>query len=165
VCSSDLSEVPMRKTLPTAVVLALATAGLATGGAYAHHEDADNAQPATMMTTIPEAWTMADWYSHSVYDLSDNKLGDIVDVLLDHQGKAAAIMIGVGGFLGLGGKDVAVPFDAVHFKRKDDKWYPVMNTTKDSLQQAASFKFDRSAGKWVPDRSTASTVGGPEVKR
>jgi hypothetical protein len=36
-----------------------------------------------------------------------------------------------------------------------------MNTTKDALQKAPGFKFDRSAMKWMPDG--VSTVGGPSV--
>jgi hypothetical protein len=82
-------------------------------------------------------------------------------VLLDHEGKTAAIIIGAGGFIGIGEKDVAVPYGDVHFKMKNNKWYPVMNTTKEALKSAPGFKFDRSAMKWVPDG--ASTVGGPSV--
>jgi len=112
------------------------------------------------MSSIPsEAWTVADWYKQTVYDLSDNKVGEIKDVLLDHEGKTAAIIVGAGGFLGIGEKDVAVPYNDVHFKKKDNKWYPVMNTSKDALQKAPGFKFDRNAMKWVPEGP--STVGGP----
>jgi hypothetical protein len=38
-------------------------------------------------------------------------LGEIMDVLVDRDGKVTALIIGVGGFLGLGEKDVAVPFN------------------------------------------------------
>jgi sporulation protein YlmC with PRC-barrel domain len=147
----------MSKLVYPALLLALATTG-----AYAHHEtDAGKAQPAAMMTSIPtEAWTINDWYKQSVYDLGDNKVGEIKDVLLDHEGKSAALIVGVGGFLGIGEKDVAVQFRDVHFKKKDNKWYPVMNTTKDTMQKAPGFKYDRSAMKWMPENAPA-TVGGP----
>jgi sporulation protein YlmC with PRC-barrel domain len=147
----------MSKLAYSAVMLAIATTG-----AFAHHDDADKASPAAMMSNIPsEAWTVADWYKQAVYDLSDNKIGEIKDVLLDHEGKTAAIIVGTGGFLGIGEKDVAVPYNDVHFKKKDNKWYPVMNTSKDALQKAPGFKFDRSAMKWVPEGP--STVGGPST--
>jgi PRC-barrel domain len=42
-----------------------------------------------------------------------NKIGEIMDVLVDKSGKIAALIVGVGGFLGAGEKDVAVPFEAV----------------------------------------------------
>jgi sporulation protein YlmC with PRC-barrel domain len=147
----------MTKLAYSALILAIATTG-----AYAHHEEAGKASPAAMMTSIPaEAWTVTDWYKQTVYDLGDSKVGEIRDVLLDHEGKTAAIIIGVGGFVGIGEKDVAVPYGDVHFKMKDNKWYPVMNTTKDALQKAPGFKFDRSAMRWMPDG--VSTVGGPSV--
>ena len=148
----------MSKLVYAALLLALATTG-----AYAHHEEANKAQPAAMMTSIPtEAWTINDWYKQTVYDMGDNKIGEIKDVLLDHEGKSAALIVGVGGFLGIGEKDVAVPFGDVHFKKKDNKWYPVMNTTKDSMQKAPGFKYDRNAMKWMPD-NTPATVGGPNT--
>lgn len=53
-----------------------------------------------------------------------------------------ALIVGVGGFLGAGEKDVAVPFDAVHPTMKDKKWWRVMTTTKDSLKSAPGFKYD-----------------------
>jgi hypothetical protein len=146
----------------TKLVYSALFVALATSGAYAHHDDADKAQPAAMMTSIPaDAWTINDWYKQTVYDLGNNKVGEIKDVLLDHDGKTAAIIVGIGGFLGIGEKDVAVPYGDVHFKMKDNKWYPVMNTTKDAMQKAPGFKYDRSAMKWMPEG--ASTVGGPSV--
>jgi sporulation protein YlmC with PRC-barrel domain len=38
----------------------------------------------------------------NVYDPSDNKIGDIKDVLIDKAGQIKALMIGVGGFIGTG---------------------------------------------------------------
>jgi len=49
------------------------------------------------------------------------KIGDINDVLLDHNGNAAAVVIGVGGFLGIGEKNVAVPFKSVEFVMTDNR--------------------------------------------
>ena len=129
-----------------------------------HHEtDAAAAGPAKILSTLgSEESTVADWSKQSVYDLSDKKIGDIVDVLLDHEGKATAIIIGVGGFLGIGEKDVAVGFDSVHFKNKDDKWQLVMNTTKDALQSAQGYRFDRTTRKWMPEAAgTIGSGGGP----
>jgi hypothetical protein len=56
--------------------------------------------------------------------------------------------VGAGGFIGMGEKDVIVPFNAVQFKTKDNnKWYPVMNTTKDALKNAPGYKYDNTHGK------------------
>src|ERR1700730_6697898 len=76
-------------------------------------------------------------------------------------GKIAAFIVGVGGFLGMGEKDVVVPFNAVQFKTKDNnKWYPVMNTTKDALKNAPGYKYDHTAMTWIPENSPATT-GSP----
>jgi len=108
---------------------------------------------ADMRTALPkEAWTVTDWYKQNVYDPNENKIGDIKDVLVDKSGKVVALIVAVGGFLGAGEKDVAVPFEAVHPTMKDKKWWLVMNTTKDSLKSAPGFKYDSNTTTWVPDR-------------
>lgn len=48
-----------------------------------------------------------------VYGTDNEKIGDISEVLIDGQGNAKAIVIGVGGFLGIGQKNVAVPWSSV----------------------------------------------------
>ena len=51
----------------------------------------------------------------AIYGPEKKDVGKITDVLLSKDGKADLIIIGVGGFLGIGEKDVAVPFDQVKF--------------------------------------------------
>lgn len=46
----------------------------------------------------------------TVYGSDGNSLGDVNDVVMDSNGNIAAVVVGVGGFLGIGEKDVAVPF-------------------------------------------------------
>jgi sporulation protein YlmC with PRC-barrel domain len=50
-----------------------------------------------------------------VYGADNQKIGDIDEVLVDRQGKIQALVVGVGGFLGIGQKDVAIPYDQVHW--------------------------------------------------
>jgi sporulation protein YlmC with PRC-barrel domain len=127
----------------------LATATVAAGmfsiAAYAATE-------ATMQTSIPQnAVTVTDWYKQNVYDPNNNKIGEIMDVLVDKSGKINTLIVGVGGFLGAGEKDVAVPFEAVEATMKDKKMYLVMNATKDRLKSAPGFKYDTTSTTWVPD--------------
>jgi sporulation protein YlmC with PRC-barrel domain len=116
------------------------------------------AQPASppasarMLTTVPgDSVTVTNYYKQNVYDTSDNKIGEIMDVLIGQDGKVNALIIGVGGFLGMGEKDVAVPFNGVKGTMKDNKWYLVMNTTKDALKNAPGYKYDKTKTQWVPD--------------
>jgi sporulation protein YlmC with PRC-barrel domain len=78
------------------------------------------------------------------YDPSDNKIGDVDDVLIDKEGRITAMIIGVGGFLGMGEKDVAVPFSSVRASEKNNKWYLVLNTNKEALKTAPGFTYDKT---------------------
>lgn len=51
-----------------------------------------------------------------VYGPDDKQIGKIDDLLMDRNGSAQTVVIGVGGFLGFGKKDVAVPFSAMHWR-------------------------------------------------
>jgi sporulation protein YlmC with PRC-barrel domain len=105
-----------------------------------------------MNSVPPQSVTITDWYKQSVYDPSNNKIGEIKDVVLSQDGKVNALIIGVGGFLAMGEKDVAVPFDAVKHTTKDGKVYLTLNTTKDALKAAPGLRYDRSTTTWVPDK-------------
>jgi sporulation protein YlmC with PRC-barrel domain len=47
---------------------------------------------------------------------NNESIGDINDVIMDRNGQIMAAVVGVGGFLGIGEKDVAVPFNALEFQ-------------------------------------------------
>jgi hypothetical protein len=107
--------------------------------------------PAKVITTVPaNASSLAhNWYKQNVYDPTDKKIGEISDAIVDKEGKIVAFVIGVGGFLGMGEKDVAVPLHSIHVTTKDNnKWYLVMNATKDDLKNASGMKYDRSTASW-----------------
>src|SRR5580658_5475040 len=110
-----------------------------------------------LMTNVPTgSLTVTDWYKQSVYDPSNTKIGQIMDVLVSADGKVDTLIVGVGGFLGAGEKDVAVSFNAIQKTVKDNKIYLTMNTTKDALKSAPGFKYDRQQTTWVPDTGNVS---------
>ncbi len=114
-----------------------------------------SAARADVMTTVPSSsLTVTDWYKQDVYDQSNTKIGQIMDVLVGQDGQVNALIVGVGGFLGAGEKDVAVSFNTVKATMKDNKIYLTMNTTKDALKAAPGFKYDRDKTAWVPDTSS-----------
>ena len=111
-------------------------------------------QSSTLLTSVPQNGApITNYYKQNVYDSNDTKIGEITDLIVQNDGKIAAAMVGVGGFLGMGEKDVAVPFEALHATTKNNKTYLVMNTNKDALKSAPGFKYDRSAAKWVPENA------------
>ena len=115
-------------------------------------DNAAKAGSAQIMNSVPaQSVTVTDWYKQSVFNHSNSKIGEIKDVLLSQDGKVTALITGVGGFLGMGEKDVAVLFDAVKHTVKDGKAYLTLDTTKDALKAAPGLKYDRNTTTWVPD--------------
>ena len=100
-----------------------------------------------------DAVSVNDYYKKNVYDPFDNTIGEISDVLLDRNGQVKAVILSVGGFLGLGGKYVSVPFNALQVKEKNGKRYLVMDTTKEALTSAPGYRYDSTTGKWVPEKT------------
>jgi sporulation protein YlmC with PRC-barrel domain len=127
-----------------------AVAVLASTAAFAQPMSAGRAE---LMTTVPpSSLTVTDWYKQTVYDPSNNKIGEIMDVLVAPGGQVNAVIVGVGGFLGAGEKDVAVNFSSIKQTKKDNKVYLTMDTTKDALKSAPGFKYDSNKTSWVPEK-------------
>jgi len=72
-------------------------------------------------------------------------IGEINEVILGRDGAVKAVVLGVGGFLGIGEKNVAVPMSDVKFVRNGDgadDYYLVVNATKEALNAAPSYKLN-----------------------
>src|ERR1700726_5112828 len=134
------------KTIISAAALAIS---LSTA-ALAQQPAPTTAGPAEIFTRLPAGTTVTNFYKQNVYDPSDNKIGEVDDVLIDKEGRVTALIIGVGGFLGMGEKDVAIPFSSVRASEKNNKWYLVLNTTKDALKTAPGFTYDKTRTSWIP---------------
>ena len=100
-------------------------------------------------TVILGGLAISDLYNRDVYDTKDQKIGSVKDGLFDQSGKLSSVILGVGGLLGLGEKDVGVPFNAIQIKVKDGKRYLVTELTKEALETAPAYTYDRSSGQWV----------------
>src|ERR1700761_4780056 len=100
VCSENPGGRPMKKTLSAAAIILLGATGFA--AAQAPH--------AAFLSAPPPGKTVAKYYKQSVYDPAKDKIGTVDDVVLNDSGQATGLIIGVGGFLGAGEKDVAVAF-------------------------------------------------------
>lgn len=119
---------------------------------------------ARFMATMPaNSTTVTTYYKQNVNDPTDNKIGDVRDLIIDEDGRIIAAIIGVGGFLGIDEKNVAIPFDAIKlspesFGGKIVTKVLTVNTTKDELKSAPGLKYDRDATTWVSDKSTSNAV-------
>lgn len=159
-----------------ALILA-ATGMLMTGPAFAQTQaptnDRNNAPAATppATTTTPKGNTSAQattkipanammvsqFYNQAVYDSNNNKIGDINDILMDQNEKATLAIIGVGGFLGIGEKNVAVPFDSIKRSIRDGNVRLTMDANKDQLKSAEGLRYDRTTNAWGPDTASNTT--------
>jgi sporulation protein YlmC with PRC-barrel domain len=76
----------------------------------------------------------------SVYNANNERIGEVNEILLDNTGKVAAVIVGVGGFLGLGERNVAVAFNGIQMQREDGgDMRLTVNTTKESLTAAPAW--------------------------
>lgn len=78
-------------------------------------------QPDSAATTEAiTGWSAKDdLMGKSVFNENDEKIGDVNDVVIASDGRTMYLLVGAGGFLGMGAKNVAVPFD--RFERQDDR--------------------------------------------
>lgn len=63
----------------------------------------------------------SDLIGTSVYGTAGEEVGEIDNVVLTRNGEAVALVVGVGGFLGLGEKNVAIPIDAVEISAREEQ--------------------------------------------
>jgi sporulation protein YlmC with PRC-barrel domain len=76
----------------------------------------------------------------TVYSQADENLGNINDIVFSKDGGIDAVVVGVGGFLGIGEKSVAVAYANVQAMPGDDGSVKlVLNTTKEELDAAPSY--------------------------
>ena len=90
----------------------------------------------------------------TVYGPDNVKIGEVSDVLLDSNGGTRAVVVGVGGFLGVGTKDVAIAFKSLNVTRntKGDKIDKItVAYSKDQLKDAPAFKW-YEATNTAPER-------------
>ncbi|MER9301885.1 PRC-barrel domain-containing protein [Mesorhizobium sp. M0496] len=97
----------------------------------------------------------------TVYNGTSNdaqNIGDVNDIVLAKDGKAKSLILGVGGFLGIGEKDVAYDFEKAQWAEKNGSHFVVAQTTKEELE--AQPGFDRKAYD-PPPATTASNEVAP----
>jgi hypothetical protein len=75
-----------------------------------------------------------------VYGANNESIGDISDLLLDRQGQVVAAIVGVGGFLGIGQKRVALAWDSVKLTEQDGGPVILVSATREQLEGMPTYK-------------------------
>ena len=112
-------------------------------------------------------WRSSKLIGVDVYNEANEKLGDIAELIIGKNGNVEQVILGVGGFLGIGEQNVAVSFDKLKWvnepvptttgtsttttttttrpvRSADEQWYPdhaVLAATKDQLKAMTQFKY------------------------
>jgi sporulation protein YlmC with PRC-barrel domain len=95
------------------------------------------------LSTAPETWVSIgsapnEYVNKDIYNRAGEQLGTIKDVLVGPDGKMSAAIINIGRYLGIGDKEIAVPFSAIQ-QQRDGSPRIVIDATKDGLQTAPVF--------------------------
>ncbi|RKE97816.1 PRC-barrel domain-containing protein [Sulfitobacter guttiformis] len=72
-------------------------------------------------------------------------LGEINDIIVTADGRVSAVILGIGGFLGIGERDVSVPMGAINFVQEEgdsDDYFLVVKSSKEQLEAAPAFERD-----------------------
>jgi sporulation protein YlmC with PRC-barrel domain len=83
-------------------------------------------------------WRASKLVGVNVYNDANEKIGDINDVILDKAGKVENVILGVGGFLGLGEHYVAVAYDKLKWSNEPPRSTAASNTTTSTATRPAS---------------------------
>ncbi len=85
----------------------------------------------------------------------DDEIGSINDVVLGQNGDVKYVAVSFGGFLGMGDKLFAVPFQAIDFVKIDDDAYARIDVTEVTLKQKKGFDQDT----WPSEADPSFTNG------
>lgn len=126
--------------------------------------------PTAPAATHSDLWRASKLVGVNVYNEQNEKLGDISEILIDKSGKVAGVVIGVGGFLGMGQHDIMVELSKLKFV---DEPVRSATTTTSSTTGAATTPAGQRATtataraedrKWYPDHAILSGASKEQLK-
>jgi sporulation protein YlmC with PRC-barrel domain len=105
-------------------------------------QTADTAQPPDGIIPMQDQNTFltSNLIGATIYNSKDETVGDINDVIVSRDGKVDGVVVGVGGFLGLGEKDVAIEMSKLKMVETDTGLKLVFDANRDELAAAPEFK-------------------------
>jgi sporulation protein YlmC with PRC-barrel domain len=167
-------------------IMAITAASLMSSAASAQTAQPNAGPSDTSVTSTTTTLTTTKWMTEekadqsrttkliglNVYNSNNEKIGDIAELIVDRSGKLEAVVVGAGGFLGVGERDVAVPYSQINWayqpvasssagtapitttgaeksasqSPENARFNPdhaVLNMTKDELKAAPAFTFSR----------------------
>jgi sporulation protein YlmC with PRC-barrel domain len=121
-----------------------------------------------MQASAAEMWRSSKLIGLNVYNDQNEKLGDISEILLDKSGKVDGVVIGVGGFLGMGKHDIKVDMGKLKFV--DEPAHTASTTTTgsatkpDNRPATTNTAATTTKNKWYPDHAVLSGATKDSLK-
>lgn len=111
-------------------------------------------QPGFLQTESSDQWRASKLMGASVVGPDDQSIGDINEILLSKDGNVEAVVVGVGGFLGMGEKNVAIAFESLNVQRSEGNEIEkiTVSFSKEQLENAPKFAY-------AEEQARASTTG------
>lgn len=140
---------------------------------------ANPAPASTVTTTAPRAqsnlWRSSKLIGLNVYNDKNEKLGDINEILLDKSGKVEGVVIGVGGFLGMGEHDIKVEMSKLKFVDEPVRTSSTSSSSTSTSGSSTTTGATRSSNtpstttsssgkKWYPDHAVLSGASKDQLK-
>jgi sporulation protein YlmC with PRC-barrel domain len=150
--------------MKTLLGISILSLSLACGPALAQTaQPADRNAPAATTTTTSSSklnlkgnWRASKLMGLDVYNENNEKLGDVNEIILDKNGKVTAVVIGVGGFLGMGEHDVAVSMDKLKFVEEPVRTSATTTTT--TTKDTTTTTRDTTTGTATAPANTTTTA-------
>ena len=153
-----------RKMLATTAVVALMTAPAMAADAKSDMSKdmeassaakTENASTSSNVDLSKDDMLASNFIGKTIYTSANDDaeaIGDVEDVVLSQDGNVDAVIVSVGGFLGIGDKEVALPFDRLSMEQKDGEEWIVADTSSEELNQMQEF----DAAMLEPDQQQES---------
>jgi sporulation protein YlmC with PRC-barrel domain len=118
-------------------------------------QPAGSADPIQYLAAVPDnAMSIELYRDREVFNRTGEKVGSVTDLVIDGDGKIAAAIVSVGSFLGLGEKQVAMPFSALRRRQNGNVPQLVIDAGRGQLHAAPPIQAFRDQIR----------SGGPDVK-
>lgn len=127
-----------------------------------------------------DQWVFTKFRGIDVRGPDNSSIGSVNDLLFDGTGKIIGVVIGVGGFLGIGTKNVAIDMSAFDLVPADSSNNDINNTsaandpsnvklkvawTKDQLRDAPDFQYYKPPARTAPSPATTGSAPRPAAPR
>jgi sporulation protein YlmC with PRC-barrel domain len=147
----------LKKLALSAPILVLGTSLVLAQGTVTNEAPSGSSAAMSPSSISGSQWPVSSIYKAAVYDNYEQKIGDVENMVINEtDAKIPTAIIGVGGFLGIGQKDVAVPFKDLKISHRNGKEWLVLNRTKEELKSAPAWSAKGERQQQTSGRSVAA---------